>query len=115
GLAEARADPKRVHAKVAHPKLTFLATLEEQEASRDAMNLAKARIGRPGASDIGALLEVLKDTKLPVGFRTSAAQALSMVGPDVKAAPKDMTEVLRKDAKPGLRALVAYALGDLGP
>jgi HEAT repeat protein len=115
GMAEAKANPKRVHAKVAYPKLMFLARLEEQETSREAMNLAMLRIGKPGANDVGALMEVLKDSALPLAFRTSAAQALSLIGPDVKVALKDMTEVLRKDAQAGVRALVAYALGDLGP
>jgi len=115
GMAEAKANPKRVHAKVAYPKLMFLARLEEHETSREAMNLAMLRIGKPGANDVRALAEVLKDSALPLAFRTSAAQALSLIGPDVKVALKDMTEVLRKDTQAGVRALVGYALGDLGP
>ncbi len=113
--AEAKADKKAVQAKAAYATLLFFSKVDQNERVQRAANVALAKIGKPGPEDADVLLTILENTEQPVFFRTAALQVLGIVGPEVgPEVAGRLGKKLRDRDDAGVRALAAYALGEIG-
>jgi HEAT repeat protein/uncharacterized Zn finger protein (UPF0148 family) len=114
-LGEAKANKKAMWTKAAYRGLVFFSKLDQNERVQRAASAALLSIGEPGGDDVDILLTLAQDAKLPPFFRSAAAQVLGLLGGTV--VDKDIARVGRglaveKDA--GLRAQLAYVLGEIG-
>jgi HEAT repeat protein len=114
--AEAQVDKNAVRAKAAYSDLLFLSKVDQNEGVQKAAGTALAKIGRPTGDDVNILLQLLEDKMQPAHFRHAAGQVLGIVGPEAVKATVRLGKVLgNAEDDAGVRALAAYALGDIGP